>query len=246
MDFFELVEISTRHLELTSPAAPEKLWTIGEYLGLKDGLRVIDFGCGYGRSLGLWGKDFGISGIGVEIHAFLCQRARERMVESGLSDQVEIVCINPAEYPAEPGGFDVAVCLSASFIWGGFEQALRHMKACLKDGGKIVVGEPHYTQEKVPPELVKFEGDLHTEYQLMGLTRAEGFDVEFVVRASRDDWDRYVSARWYGLLRWIDENPGHPERDYVIDYLHKNQDMYFRYQRQFEGWALYILNQKKY
>jgi len=246
MDFFELVEISTRHLELTSPAAPEKLWTIGQYLGLDDLSRVIDFGCGYGRSLALWAKDFGVSGIGVEIHTFLCQRAKERMVESGLADRVEIVCANALDYLVEPGVFDVAACLGATFIWGGYHAALQEMKKSLRPDGKIVVGEPYYTKENVPEELIKFEGDLHTEHQLMGITRDEGLDVEFVVRASRDDWDRYVSASWYSLIRWIDANPDHPERQYVIDHLHKKQDMYNRYQREYEGWVLYILNQNKY
>jgi hypothetical protein len=80
----------------------------------------------------------------------------------------------------------------------------------------------------------------------MRITRAGGFDVEFVVRASQDDWDRYVSASWYSLLRWIEENPDHPERKYVIDHLNKKQDIYNRYQREYEGWVLYILNQNKY
>jgi len=48
MDFFELVDILTRHLELTSPAVPEKLWTIGQYLNLNAEKRIIDFGCGWG------------------------------------------------------------------------------------------------------------------------------------------------------------------------------------------------------
>jgi SAM-dependent methyltransferase len=246
MDFFELVEISTRHLELTTPATQEKLSSIGRYLELNAERRIIDFGCGYGTVLALWATDFDISGIGVDHNAYLCQRAQERIDQSGLADKIEIVCANALEYSFELGGFDVAVCLGATFIWGGFHQALRRLKSALRESGKIVVGEPYFTQEKVPGELVKFEGDLHTEYQLIQITREVGLDVEFVVRASRDDWDRYVSESWVGLLRWIAENPNHPERQYVIDYLHKNQDMYTRYQREYEGWAIYVLKRIEY
>ena len=80
---------------------------------------------------------------------------------------------------------------------------------------------------------------------MVQIARQASFDVEFVVRASRDDLDRFVSASWFGLLRWLDENPKHPEWDYVQEYLHKNQDVYFRYQRAYEGWALYILNPRR-
>jgi SAM-dependent methyltransferase len=246
MDFFELVEISTRHLELTTPATREKLWSIGQYLELNDETRVIDFGCGYGTVLTLWATDFGISGVGIDHNTFLCQRAQERIDQSGLAAKIEIVCANALEYSFKSGGFDVVVCLGATFIWGGYHQALQRMKSALRESGKIVVGEPYFIQEKVPGKLLKFEGDLHTEYQLLQITREAGLDVEFVVRASRDDWDHFVSASWNGLLRWIDENPNHLERQYVIDYLHKNQDMYTCYQREYEGWAIYILKRVEY
>ncbi len=246
MDFFELVQISTQHLELTTPTAPTKLWTIGEYLGLNPAKKIVDFGCGYGRALELWAKDFGVSGTGIDIHQFLCQRAFERIQASGLEDRVKIICANALEYRFETEKFDVASCLGASFIWGGFHQALQKMKPILLPDGKLVIGEPYYEVDKVPAELRKYEGDLHTEFGLFEIIRAEGFDVEFVVRASRDDWDRYKSANWYGLLRWIDENPTHPEREYVIDYVHKQQEMYFKYQVQLEGWAIYILRPAHY
>lgn len=245
MDYFELVEISTRHLQLNTPAAPEKIWSIGHYLDLDKSKKVIDFGCGYGRVLELWGKDFGVSGVGIDIHDYMCRQASERITEAGLVGKIDVVCANPSEYKFQSQAYDVASCLGATFIWGGLHKALTLMRSAVRPDGKLVVGEPYYTQEKVPQELVKFEGDLHTEFQILRIAREADFDVEFVVRASRDDIDRLVSASWFGLLRWMDDNPDHTEQDYVRDYLHKNQDMYFRYQRAYEGWALYILNPRR-
>ena len=97
MDYFELVEISTRHLQLNSPAAPEKIWSIGQYLGLDKSKQVIDFGCGYGRVLELWGQDFGVSGVGIDIHAYMCHQASERMDKAGLSEKIEVTsgCKSP-------------------------------------------------------------------------------------------------------------------------------------------------------
>ena len=63
---------------------------------------------------------------------------------------------------------------------------------------------------------------------------------------SRDDWDRYESGNWVGLLRWIEENRNHPERQAVIDRLHNSQDEYFRYGRQYFGWAIYVLDPASY
>jgi hypothetical protein len=67
-----------------------------------------------------------------------------------------------------------------------------------------------------------------------------------VLRASPEDWDRYEAGNWLGLLRWIDENPDHPERQQVIDHLHESQDEYFRYGREYFGWAMYLLHPVRY
>jgi hypothetical protein len=65
------------------------------------------------------------------------------------------------------------------------------------------------------------------------------------VRASHDDWDTYEAGNWYGLSRLIEENPAHPERQDVIDHLHESQSEYFRYGREYFGWAIYLLTPKR-
>ena len=54
MDFFDLVSISKRFLEIANPSTPEKLVTLGKYLKLQPGHQVLDFGCGFGESLAPW------------------------------------------------------------------------------------------------------------------------------------------------------------------------------------------------
>ena len=57
----------------------------------------------------------------------------------------------------------------------------------------------------------------------------------------RDDWDRYEAGNWHGLVRWLEENPAHPERGTVIEHLHRVQDEYLAYGREYMGWAMYVL-----
>jgi SAM-dependent methyltransferase len=168
------------------------------------------------------------------------------MSERGLADRIEIVWAKGAEYPFEERGFDVASCIGASFIWGGYRPTVRAMKRAIRSGGRLVIGEPHWLRESIPPEYAKEERDVHTEYELLQITREEGFDFEYMVRAGHDDWDRYESDNWYGLIRWIEENPNHPERGEVIDHLHRIQEEYLRYGRAYMGWAIYILAPARY
>lgn len=245
MKFFDLVNISERYMEIVNPSTPDKILTIGRILGVGQDSRIIDFGCGYGEVLALWIESFGISGIGIDIREHACDRAQNKMHKRGMAERIEIVCANAAEYPFEKHSFDVALCIGASFIWNGYRPTIRTMKKAIHATGKLVVGEPYWLKGGVPSEYPEQQA-FHTEYELLQITREEGFDLEYVVRASHDDWDRYEAGNWYGLIRWIEENPDHPERQDVIDHLHKVQDEYLRYGREYLGWAMYVLNPIRY
>jgi len=67
MDFFDLMSISHRYMEILNPSTSEKIIKLGKLLKLKEGNRVIDFGCGCAEPLIIWAEEFGITGIGIDI-----------------------------------------------------------------------------------------------------------------------------------------------------------------------------------
>jgi len=241
MDRFDLYNISEAYMELLNPTSPEKIITLGKYLGLKKGSRVIDFGCGFAEPLVLWAEEFGISGTGIDIRPHACERAKAKLVKNGLADRIEIVCAPGADYLFEPGCCDAATCIGATFVFGGFRQTIQAMSRAIGKRGRLGIGECYWLSDHVPPEYAQRETTVLPEPELLRITREEGFDVECVVRSSHDDWDRYRSDNWHGLVRWLEENPGHPEREQVYKYLRDSQDEYFRFGREYFGWAMYAL-----
>ncbi|MGB3713173.1 MAG: class I SAM-dependent methyltransferase [Candidatus Promineifilaceae bacterium] len=246
MNFFDLVNISERYMELVNPASQEKILAIGRILNLNSNSRVVDFGCGYGEMLALWAAEFGISGTGVELRDHACQRAIQKMIDRDLRGRIEIVCGDAAEYEFRHHAYTVATCVGASFIWGGFRKTVLGMKPAIEDNGRLVIGEPYWLRDQVPPEYMATEPSVHFEKELLEIVHEEGFDIEYVVRSNHDDWDRYEAGNWYALVRWIEENPDHPERKEVIDHLHTSQELYFKYTREYLGWAMYVLNSASY
>jgi hypothetical protein len=85
------------------------------------------------------------------------------------------------------------------------------------------------------------EPEIPFEPDILRAMRAEGFDLETVLRASLDDWDRYQSDDWHGLILWLEENPDLPDRDQVINHLRQQQDEYLAYGREHIGWAMMVL-----
>ena len=217
LQIVDLLELGSRE-QKTSYATPLKLAALGRVMGLGHNTEVIDHGCGKGQTLILWGKYFGISGMGIDRSRSFCDIAEQRVKEEGLSGRIEIVCDDASTYPVRQEAYDVACCIGASFIWGGFRPTLRALKHVITTTGKIVVGEPYFTQESVPRELVEFEGDCHTEVELLRIMNEEGFDLKQVFRASSDDRD------WYTAF-WSQ----------------KGQEMYLKHMRKCEGFAMYLM-----
>lgn len=240
MNFFDLVNISERGMELVNPTSAQKVIDVGRAAGMSAGKRVIDFGSGYAEPLALWAAEFGIQGIGIEIRPLACERARAKLQERGLAAQIEIVCMAGADYPFVPQGYDVATCIGASFIWGGFAPALQQLRKAVKPGGAVIIGEPYWLSSHVPGELARRDG-FFAEWELLDMARAAGFDLMYVARAGHDDWDRYERENWMALIQWLRENPSHAERDEVLRHLRKSQDDYLRYGREHIGWAMYVL-----
>ncbi len=246
MEFLDLKDISELYMELLNPTTPEKLIKAGLVAGLNRHARVIDFGCGYAEPLVLWAEKFGISGVGLDLRPHACERARAKVAERGLAKRLEIVCGDAADYVYPPHSFDVAACIGASFIWDGFQQALHAMKNAIKPSGRIIIGEVYWLTDEVPAEFRQQQKDIHPEADLLRMAQQESFDFEYVLHSSHDDWDRYEADNWFGLLRWIEANPDHSDRQQVIDHLHESQAEYTRYGYKYLGWAIYVLDPMKY
>lgn len=194
-------------MEILNPSTPEKIIQLGKLLKLKKGSRVIDFGCGCAEPLTLWAEEFGITGIGIDISKEFCDRAQDKLVKRGLSDQIEIVCSPAADYVFKEGTFDAATCIGSTFAFGGFQQTIQAIKRAVHQNGRLGIGETHWLSNQVHPQYAQKQTTTYTEPELALFTRNEGFELEGIIRSSRDDWDRYVSDSWYGLIRWLEENP---------------------------------------
>lgn len=242
MNFLELKDISERYLDLLNPTTPEKLLCAGRVAGMKPGCHIIDFGSGYAEPLILWAKTFGVSGVGIEFRPAACERARQKLKSQGLENRIEIVCGDAAQYSFEPGSFDIAACIGATFIWdGGFKDALTAMRRAVKPQGCLIVGEAYWQTSHVPAEFAQNQLSIRAENELLQIARRQGLEIIYVLHSSHDEWDHYEAENWRGLADWLDENPAHPEREQVLQHLHECQDEYLSFGREYFGWALYVL-----
>jgi cyclopropane fatty-acyl-phospholipid synthase-like methyltransferase len=244
MDLLEFFATVERYHTIQNPTSEEKLDLAARYCGVRDGMRVLDVGCGKGWLLRRLASRFDISATGLEISPHFAAQARAQAAAEGLGGKIEVVQVNAKDYRAEPASFDLVMCIGASFALGGFESALGWMSRAAKPGAAIAIGEVFARQLPIPQELLSNPATRRdypdrTLWTTVEIMRAHGLALRGLVEASDDDWDRYHSLHWQAAMDWALENPGHPDAARMTDPAAQRRNL--ELDRRYQGWAIFVV-----
>jgi SAM-dependent methyltransferase len=236
--WFEVVE--SRH-ELQNPTSVEKIRLLGERLGLGPRSHVLDMACGRGGPALVLAQTFGCRVTGVEQSEAFLSAAKSRAAEAGVKALVDLVLADGKEFPIEPGRYDAALCLGASFVWGGLEQTVAALAPGVRGGGFVAVGEPYWRTWPLPDGFEPEEGyDFLALPETIALFETAGVDLVTLIDSTTDDWDRYESLHWHALEEWLHANPDHREAEQFRRMGRDYRDAYVRWLRDLLGWAIFV------
>jgi SAM-dependent methyltransferase len=225
--------------EIQNPTSEEKIRLLGRRLGLGPGSHVLDVASGRGGPALVLAREFGCRLTCVERASEFVAAARERVAHAGLDDRIELVESDAAHF--ELGRYDAALCLGATFAYGGLVATLDRLSVAAP---QVAVGEPYWRVWPPPPEAEPEEIVAGEDLLPLAATveRAEstGVRVVYLIVSSEDDWDRYDSLHWQTLDRWLEANPQHPQADEFRARGLAYRDRYLRWQRDSLGWAIFL------
>lgn len=245
MDIPRLFTITESAHRIHNPFTAEKLATLGAVLRLKPGTRILDLGSGSGEMLCTWARDYGITGVGVDMSRLFSEQAKRRARELGVTERVTFIHGDATGYVSEDK-IDVAACVGATWIGGGVAGTIDLLAKSLCDGGMILIGEPYWL--RVPPTEDVARGcyanavsDFLTLPELLASFGDLGYDVVEMVLADREGWDRYEAAKWLTMRRWLEANPGDDFAEEVRARLTLEPTRYATYTRNSLGWGVFAL-----
>src|SRR5450755_4096754 len=149
MDVLRQHEIAEADHRILNPFTDEKLELLGEMCRWRRDMRLLDLGSSKGEMLCTWARRHGIQGLGVDLSAVHVAAARARAAHLGVADRVRFEQAEASTIEVEPGSFDAAACIGATWIGGGLGGSVDLMRPALAQGGLLLSGEPFWRDE--PP-----------------------------------------------------------------------------------------------
>jgi SAM-dependent methyltransferase len=243
MDRWRYFHISHTDHDILNPLSSAKMDELVELIGPLDGGRVLDIACGKAEPLTRIVERYDVSAAGVDLSPPFVAAARERVAERTPGADVEIVELDGASYDPGDDRFDVALCLGASWIWGGFEGTLKALAGFVRPGGLVVSGEPYWKQTPAE-EYLKREGlradtfGTHAKNVQVGLDL--GLNLEYALVSSDGDFDRYEALQWRATERFAVSHPADPDVADVLERCRSSRESYLGWGRDTLGWAVYV------
>jgi len=237
-----------KHL-LCNPMNKEKFERLCSLLRLKRGARVLDIACGKGEFLIRLAELYDVSGVGIDISPYCIRDCLEKHRKRVPNSDVRFIEMDGANYkPESPEAFDLAMCIGASWVYGGHRGTIQALKEMTKPGGLVIVGEPFWlkepSEEYLKADQMKRE-EFGSHHDNVRVGEEEGLTCIYTLVSNHDDWDHYETFGWWAVDEYVRADPDDADIPELLQRKGREKETYLRWGRETLGWALYVFRKNR-
>ena len=243
MDRWKFYDVTHRDHVICNPLGSAKLDELVSLLDLPVGARVLDIACGKAELLLRLVERYGATGDGVDLSPYCVADARALAQQRVPGAGVRFHEQDGRDFAAPVGAFDLAMCVGASWTFGGHRGTLQALQRWVRPGGLIVVGEPFWRRSPAEADLLAggyTATSFATHAENVAVGGALGLVPLYTIVSSEDDWDRYQGLRWRAAERYALAQPDDPDLPEILERTRTGRDHYLCWERDTIGWAVYL------
>lgn len=229
---------------IMNPIADDRFLFLATQCAPPRARRALDIGSGKGHAALLLTEHCDLHVDQVDVSAQWTAEAAARFAARGLADRTTIRCMDAALYEASPATFDVIVCLGTAAVHGDVTGALAALVPALTPDGILLLGEatidapiPKRYQEHLRAQ----RWHVPSSRELLEAFDAAALEVVMALRATQDEWDRYMSLQWKAVSDHARAHPADAQAQEFLDTARDEQELYLRYQRRVMDWTVFAL-----
>ncbi|GGU94764.1 cyclopropane-fatty-acyl-phospholipid synthase [Streptomyces albospinus] len=197
-------------------AQRDKLDLICRKLGLKEGQRLLDVGCGWGSMVLHAAREYGVRAVGITLSEEQATYARKRIADAGLADRIEIRVQDYREIHDEPFDAISSIGMAEHVGRARYAEYASSLYALLKPGGRLLnhqiarrplADEETYRVDEFIDRYVFPDGELAPVGRTAGQLEEAGFEVRDM-EAIREhyaltlrQWVANLEAHWAAAVR---------------------------------------------
>ena len=245
MDKWKYYDIRHKKHLLCNPLNKEKFEKLCRLLRVEQGSHILDIACGKGEFLIRLAELYDASGVGVDISPYCIRDCLAKHQKRAPDSNIKFLEMDGAKYEPEASEtFDLAMCIGASWVYGGYRGTLKALRKMTKPGGLVVVGEAFWRKDPAE-EYLEASGtkreDFGTHIGNVKVAEEEGLTCIYTMVSNSDDWDHYETLKWWNVEDYARNNPNDEDVEELLERTRREKDSYLRWEREILGWAIYAL-----
>ena len=230
-----------------NPIGSAKIDSVLGLLELPPDGRAIDAGCGMGELLLRAAGRHGVQGLGLDHDSKCIAIAQANANARGLASRCQFIFEDARLFTAEPGTFDLAICVGSTHAFGMSEAAypntIERLQKLVKPGGYVLIGESYWRKTPAAEYLALIGepvGIYRDHAENISFAEARGLMLLYATVASEDEWDDFEWRHYLNIRSKADSNPNDAALARRLARALQWRDGYLRWGRNTMGFGLYL------